>query len=490
MAKKPDPTPEDIMSPAEMKPILARAKRGDAASAVIGLTTDKQGVILLDKKVKPKQLVALLRKQAEAAGLEIDRSSLRFGTASVDTEVNAALVSFTLNKEAPGVYELKMLAILKKAGFAKVEFKTDVSLENEPDTPAPSSPEEQKGQTRNPEVLSDTAQPSAPSSSQGFDFGPLGDELEELVKKMPAAAERTPDLKDSLTLLSDTARRALQDNDIQSATSTVKALREAVNDAMTRETGDQPPKTEPTAQDPAKTTEDAMKHLADRLAKLMPAVKEAAKRTPSFKDNLVTLSSEIVKLLKAKDAMSTELSLGVLEDEIKRAEAAEPEPAQTAGTSEHTPEAPAAPSKAPASPAAIATLAKTKTVWTSTRTAIEKQLDTLQGKMAEAYDGHGFAADLEKVFKSKVEPMLGTLDHSLAEVLDEVAKSTDGTEQAKLVKDAQTIIGKYEAFLAGEPLIKKLDKNPFLPMQIEATLTKTLEALSKSVASVAEKMNA
>jgi hypothetical protein len=199
-----------------------------------------------------------------------------------------------------------------------------------------------------------------------------------------------------------------------------------------------------------------------------------------IKDNLVKLSGEIVRLLKSKDALSAALSLDVLQDEVDRANNAPQETATAA----------AAPASAPASPAALATLDKTKMAWKATRGAIEKQLDTLQGKMAEAYDGHGFAADLEKVFKSKVEPMMETLDHSLAEVLDEVSKASDAAEQVKLVKDAQKIISKYESFLAGEPLIKQLDKNPFVPLQIEATLTKTLETLSKSVASVAEKITA
>ena len=38
-----------------MRPILASAKRGDPAPCAIALTTAKDGVIMLDKRVKPKK---------------------------------------------------------------------------------------------------------------------------------------------------------------------------------------------------------------------------------------------------------------------------------------------------------------------------------------------------------------------------------------------------------------------------------------------------
>ena len=43
-------SPDDIMTPADMKPMLAMSKRGDPASCAIALTKDKDGVILLDKR--------------------------------------------------------------------------------------------------------------------------------------------------------------------------------------------------------------------------------------------------------------------------------------------------------------------------------------------------------------------------------------------------------------------------------------------------------
>jgi hypothetical protein len=69
--KKSGPTAEDIMSPAEMKPLLTKSKQGPVSCA-IGLTKSKEGIILLDIKLKPKQLLAELKKKAAKLKLELD----------------------------------------------------------------------------------------------------------------------------------------------------------------------------------------------------------------------------------------------------------------------------------------------------------------------------------------------------------------------------------------------------------------------------------
>jgi len=126
-----------LMSPAEMKPLLLLSKR-EPVSAVIGLTKGKDGVVFLAKKVKPRKLVAQVKKQAADANIELDMTSLRFGRAAVNSAVDSALVTFTVNKEAAGALKPKLLPQLKKVGFAKCEIVVDASLENEDDdSPVP-----------------------------------------------------------------------------------------------------------------------------------------------------------------------------------------------------------------------------------------------------------------------------------------------------------------------------------------------------------------
>ena len=62
-----------------------------------------------------------------------------------------------------------------------------------------------------------------------------------------------------------------------------------------------------------------------------------------------------------------------------------------------------------------------------------------------------------------------------------MAKNADGAAHAKLVGEVKQIIARYETFLASDPLIAKLDDNPFVPLSLEKTLTASLAALSKVV---------
>jgi hypothetical protein len=119
--------------------------------------------------------------------------------------------------------------------------------------------------------------------------------------------------------------------------------------------------------------------------------------------------------------------------------------------------------------------------WVATRAKVESDITRLHGALTSTYQGHGAAEHLEKAFQARVEVMMNALDHSLAEKLDEVNQTADAGQRAQLVQEARQIMQRYESYLASEPLIAKLDANPFVPVAIEKTLTATLAALSKAV---------
>ena len=135
--------------------------------------------------------------------------------------------------------------------------------------------------------------------------------------------------------------------------------------------------------------------------------------------------------------------------------------------------------RAAAPPAAL--YAKSRMAWVATRAKVESDIARLHGALASAYQGHGAAQALEKAFQSRVDAMLGALDESLAEKLDEVNQATDAAQRAQLVQQARQIMQRYESYLASEPLIARLDANPFVPVAIGKTLTATLATLSKTV---------
>jgi hypothetical protein len=136
---------------------------------------------------------------------------------------------------------------------------------------------------------------------------------------------------------------------------------------------------------------------------------------------------------------------------------------------------------APAAAASDAVVVKSRAAWIATRAKVESDIAKLHGALSSAYQDHGAAEHLEKTFQMRVEAMLNVLDHSLAEKLDDVSKAKDPGQRAQLVQQARAIMQRYEAYVANEPLIAKLDANPFVPVAIQKTLTATLTALSSAL---------
>jgi len=60
---------------------------------VIGLTKDRQAVILLNRPKKPRKLLSEAKSQAKATGLDLDLTSLRFGRVIACADITEARVS-------------------------------------------------------------------------------------------------------------------------------------------------------------------------------------------------------------------------------------------------------------------------------------------------------------------------------------------------------------------------------------------------------------
>ncbi len=71
------PVSDTIMLPEKMKPSLALSKSQPVQTA-IGLAADGEAVVLLDKKMKPKSMLAKLKADAAKAKVQLQPSSLRF----------------------------------------------------------------------------------------------------------------------------------------------------------------------------------------------------------------------------------------------------------------------------------------------------------------------------------------------------------------------------------------------------------------------------
>ena len=208
--KKKPATPDDIMSTGQMKTLLKLAKKdGGQVSAVVCLTEDNEGVILLHKKMKPKGLRAALIKQAKEVGLELSERTIRFGRATQEGGKDVAdddeddgddkTLLFTVNKEPSGSQlEIAIRKRVKPAGFSAVVFSKDEALETESDTET--------------DTASSTAQAPAPSAAPAE--APGAEELAQLARRLagliPQVATAPADMKATLVPLAQAAGAAVK----------------------------------------------------------------------------------------------------------------------------------------------------------------------------------------------------------------------------------------------------------------------------------------
>lgn len=141
-----------IMPAAAMRPLLNTSKQKPVSCAV-ALTKDKDAILLLHRTMRPRKVMAELRKQASAAKVDLDLTTLRFGRASVDGASDSQCVNISTNKEVPNAngFEIKLRERLKPAGFKRCSLTVDAALDGEPEddaapggtasgTPAPNQP--------------------------------------------------------------------------------------------------------------------------------------------------------------------------------------------------------------------------------------------------------------------------------------------------------------------------------------------------------------
>ena len=224
------PASDTIMEPGEMKPLLALSKR-EPVHAAVGITSDGDGVILLDKKKKSKKVLADLRASAAKAKIQLQPSTLRFGKAEVDTDYDSGMVRFFLNKEAPGNMRVKLLEVVKRVPYQKVEINIDPSFEDE-------SEDETEGQDASAANAIPAAPPAppptapAPPGQPALDATKLEQALAQLTLAIPKVAASDDVLQKSLVALAMTAQGSLKAKDLAKASEGIEALRRALGEAM------------------------------------------------------------------------------------------------------------------------------------------------------------------------------------------------------------------------------------------------------------------
>jgi hypothetical protein len=314
--------PDAIMAPAEMKPILALSKRGTPISCAIALTKEKEGVILLHKKLKPKKLLAELKKEAADAGLALDTTSLRFGRAEVDVDVDPGLLTLIVNKDAPGVMRPKLLEQVRKAGYKSVEITIDTGLESESEEEDQSAAGQDAAGLTGPGQQPAAAPPSAPSTLPSAAAAPpppppegkqapadtaaLTKELTTLVREMVNFIDHNPAQRVTLVRLATEAQISLKQGDLQKVKTGIEVLRKvlkqpasaAVGTSPAPPSGQQPAAAAPAGQQPAVKGAD-------------PAMVQRLKKTGQVWDaTIARMTRDLDQLAKTVTVASKDHELG------------------------------------------------------------------------------------------------------------------------------------------------------------------------------------
>ena len=252
---------DSIMAPDRMKPLLALSKR-EPVQAAIGLTSDGEGIILLDKKAKPKKVASMLKANAAKAKIQLNTASLRFGRAEVDTDYDPGMVRFFINKDAPGNMRIKLVEVVKRIPYQKVELNVDLSLEDEPED--------------------DTAAAAANVP----DAPGLSSELGSLARQLQSLGD--VQLKARLVRFATDANAAIKANDLSNAAGLIASLRDELDAART--TAGAPPASTPAA-------------LTAELMTLARRIPEVAGTDPTVRANLAQLAAGANGAIKANNLM-------------------------------------------------------------------------------------------------------------------------------------------------------------------------------------------
>ena len=218
------PAGDSIMAAAQMKPLLALSKQ-EPVQAAIGLTADGEGLILLDKKAKPKRVFSMLKAGATKAKLQLNAASLRFGRAEVDIDYDPGMVRFFVNKDAPGNLRVKLVEVVKRIPYQKVEINVDPSLELEPEEDDAHQPETAPAPAGEHPVP--PAPPPSPTAPR-LDIVGLRRILEGLIGRISETAGDDAARKAQLVALAVTANNAVKAEDLRAAATAVKELSNAL----------------------------------------------------------------------------------------------------------------------------------------------------------------------------------------------------------------------------------------------------------------------
>ena len=501
----------------ELKKLLVRSKK-DPVNCAVGLAADGSAVIMLDKIKNPR---AVLKKMEDEYG-EIKNG--RWGTAEVDTDVDAKLVVLTINKTCSGIAR-KLKKTLKGTGFAKVRVMLEgggvdeedmedeeqdaaapaatgpatAAVEDEPApaTSAADAPEPAPASEAQP--ASTPAAAEAPAAPAGVDFKALAAQLSVQVRKMIAFIDDKEKFK-QLRAMADKAQAAIKGSQDE-AVSLVRDLETALEGgsstpASPTATSSEPEPNQSVEPTPATTSSEPAPAEAPQAS---PASAEGGVDFKALTAQLTDLVKKMIPI-KAQDpgrfgelkAMADKASAAIKASNDEAVELTYELGVAIEGNSDTaapaTGAAPAAETSPSAEPHVLppekkAALAAGPKLWddavSSINSALERLQDTIRKEFAS--EGPDVVADIEKNL-NKITDVTKQFESKLADYLREAHDATDAASHNAAIKSAKAAMSEHMKYVASDPVIKLLDENPFgVPTDIKKTMAENLKQLVDAV---------
>jgi hypothetical protein len=430
---------DQIMPAEKLRPLLVVSKQ-EPVQAAIGLTGDGEGVMLLDKKAKPKKVLSMLRSIAGKEKVNLAGTSLRFGRAEVDPDYDSAVVRLFVNKDPPGAMRVKLTEVVKRIAYQKVEFVVDPSLEEEHEDEA-DAPAAARAPV--PE-----APPPPPAQPAGPDLHAVMAELAALMRRIPDVSGSDAVRKASLTRQAANIAAAIKTGDSETAQGGIAALRAAIE-------------MERPAQ-PAEAPEEAAEKA--QLADLVRRVLAAGANNPALKASLGKLAAEANAAIKGHDTAGAAALIARLRAAL-----------DGAATPKATPNGSVNGWKA------------ARQAWLDANDAVNDQLNALRAAViVRAKDEPDYAEALKEIADKGLNGVTGNQRVALMTALAALGDGSPGDLRGPGGTKAVQQIATFRNFIATSDQIRVCDANPFqVPVSIRATLSPALDGLASALGAAA-----
>lgn len=121
--------------------------------------------------------------------------------------------------------------------------------------------------------------------------------------------------------------------------------------------------------------------------------------------------------------------------------------------------------------------------WRQTRRQADERIAALKSSV-KSQCADAPAALLQEIEKGlvKLDEVLSTVDHRLADSLTNAGQAADGSARTARLKTAKSILAQYVSYVNGAPIVAHMDRNPFgVKTDVKALLASGLTRVAKAI---------